>query len=93
MATRYSGSSTEVKPNALASSGISQTAVVSTRLAIAAPFSSALVDFSEISEPRCERMLKLWKISAMLIVRNAIVMPSALSVISQSPDSMKCPMK
>lgn len=38
--------------------------------------------------PRCERMLKLWKISAMLMVTKAMVVPSGLSAISQTPDSM-----
>ena len=46
--------------------------------------------------PRCERMFRLWKISAMDMVRNAIVVPSGLrpfAGISHTPDSMKWPMK
>ena len=43
--------------------------------------------------PRWLRRLKLWKISAMFMVRKAMVMPSALWVISHTPDSMKWPMK
>lgn len=39
--------------------------------------------------PRWLRILKLWQISAMLIVKKAIVVPSALFAISQTPDSMK----
>lgn len=38
-------------------------------------------------------MLNEWKISVMERVRNAIVMPSALEAISQTPDSIKCPVK
>ena len=43
--------------------------------------------------PRCERILNEWNISAMDMVRNAIVVPCALSVIAQVPVSMKCPTK
>ena len=42
---------------------------------------------------RWERMLKLWKISAMFMVRKAMVTPSALWVISHTPLSRKWPTK
>ena len=43
---------------------------------------------------RWERILKLWKISHMLMVRNAMVMPSSDTPlgISKYPTSMQCPM-
>ena len=42
--------------------------------------------------PRWDRMLRLWKISAMDMVTKAIVVPSGLrppAGISHTPDSMK----
>ena len=69
------------------------TPVVSTRLSSMAPQRILLWLWSLNTLPRWERMLKLWKISAMLMVRKAMVMPSALWVISHTPDSMKWPMK
>ena len=38
--------------------------------------------------PRCERMFRLWKISAIDMVRNAIVIPSALFSKVITPCSM-----
>ena len=38
---------------------------------------------------RCERIFRLWKISAIDIVKNAIVMPYSLFVIDHSPVSRK----
>ena len=81
-------SSTLVKPKALARKGTSQTRVVATRLPRAAQLRVLLKPLSVSRLPRWERMLKLWKISAMLMVTKAMVVPSALSVIVQTPDSM-----
>ena len=39
-------------------------------------------------QPRSERILKLWHTSAIDIVKNAIVVPSALSVIVHTPVSI-----
>ena len=43
--------------------------------------------------PLWERMLKLWKISAMDIVKNAMVVPAGLFAIAQVLVSMKFPTK
>ena len=40
-----------------------------------------------------ERMLKEWKISTMLSVRKAMVMPAGDSAIPQVPLSSLCPIK
>ena len=40
-----------------------------------------------------ERMLKEWKISIMLSVRKAIVIPIGESAIAQTPLSIRCPRK
>lgn len=62
--------------------------VVSARLAPAAPTSAQLGVRSVNRLARCARILKLWKISAMLSVRNAIVVPSGEFVTVQTPYSM-----
>ena len=87
-AMRYSLSSTLVKSKALAMNGTSQTRVVAIRLPRAAQLRVLFMLCSVKMLPRCERMLKLWKISAMLMVTKAMVVPSGLSAISQTPDSM-----
>lgn len=48
---------------------------------------------SHLLQRRWERIFRLWKISAMDMVRKAMVMPSALSVIAQTPLSIKWPIK
>ena len=60
---------------------------------MAAPISMILWPGSIKILPRCERILNEWNISAIDMVRNAIVMPSGLSAISHTPLSMKWPMK
>ena len=67
--------------------------VVSARLAAAAPTSAQLGMRSVKMLARCARILKLWKISAMLRVRNAMVVPSGEFVSVQTPYSMWWPMK
>ena len=49
--------------------------------------------FSEASETRRERMLKAWKISVMLSVRKAMVMPSSDCAIAQVPVVMRMAVK
>ena len=56
-------------------------ASVSTSERTAAPQRYLFWHLIENTLCRWERMLKLWKISAMLMVRNAIVTPSALSTM------------
>ena len=63
-AMMYSTSSTLVKPKALARKGTSQTRVVSTKLPAAAMVRGLVQAFMLKRLPRCERILKLWKISA-----------------------------
>ena len=64
------------------------TAVVSSSESAIAPQSMTLWLCSCSTDPRCERMLKEWKISAMDMVRNAIVMPSGLLTNAHWPDSI-----
>ena len=73
--------------------GTSHTTVVATREPTAAIIKALLKVFKAKILPLWERILKLWKISAIDIVKNAMVIPSALFVISQTPASIKCPMK
>ena len=87
-AIAYSMNSTDSNWNALARNGTSHTSVVSRKLPTAAQLSILFMRLSENRLPRWMRMLKLWKISARLMVKNAIVVPSALLAISHTPDSM-----
>ena len=68
--------------------------VVSARLAAAAPTSVQLGVRSVKMLARCARILKLWKISHILMVRKAMVMPSSETPlgISKYPTSMQWPM-
>ena len=63
-------------------------AVVSTKLKSIPPHKKRLCPCMWKMLCRWLRILKLWKISAMLMVRNAMVVPSGLLVISQTPASM-----
>ena len=74
-AVAYSLSPTAVKSNAEARTGISHTAVVRARLTIAAMLSILFMPFILNKLFSLERRLKLWNISAMERVRNAIVVP------------------
>ena len=81
------------KPNAPAIGGIAQTANVAASEPSAASHKVTFCFFMVNKLPLCERMFKLWKISASDIVKNAIVVPCELSVICQLPVSIKCPIK
>ena len=59
--------------------GISMTAVVNARAAIIAPKRTKLCVPRVNIEWRCERILYEWNISAMDIVRKAIVIPQAFA--------------
>ena len=92
----YSLNSTLVKSNAAAMNGTSHTSVVRSSAAKDETSSAQLREPIVKRLPRCERMFRLWKISAMDMVRNAMVVPSGLrpfAGISHTPDSMKWPMK
>ena len=65
----------DVKSNRFATNGISITAVVKRSAAIIEPNSRKLCVFKVKIEFFCERILYEWNISAMLIVRNAMVIP------------------
>ncbi len=93
MAMIYSVKLTEVNPKAPAINGISQTAVVARRETPAAMKRSLFDERREKMLLRWERILMLWNTSAMDMVRNAMVIPSALSVIAHVPDSIKWPTK
>ena len=56
--------------------GTSSTSVTIARAPIMAAQSTLFCDVSRNTLPRTERMLKLWKISHMFMVRKAMVMPS-----------------
>ena len=79
---RYALMSMWAKPKRFERKSTSTTAVVKSSDAAIARY-SALLWLPERSiltdEPRCERILNEWKISHMDIVKNAIVIPSALS--------------
>ena len=49
--------------------------------------------FSDSSEPWRERMLKAWKISVMLRVRKAMVMPAGDWTMAQCPAVMRWAVK
>ena len=66
---------TAVNPKASARKGISHTAVVAASETTAATQSITFWEGREKTERRCERILKLWNISANEIVKNAIVVP------------------
>ena len=69
------------------------TAVVARSDSAMAPHRNQFWFFRVNTDPFWERMLKEWKISAMDMVRKAMVVPSGLFTISQTPLSIKCPMK
>ena len=77
IATPYSVQLTGVNPKALATTGTSSTTVVSTSEPSIAPHSTLLWVGSENTLLRWERILKLWNISHILMVKNAMVMPSS----------------
>ena len=83
-----------VKPKASAMTGTSSTMVVSASAPTIAAQSTLLCPGRVKTLRRCERMLKLWNISHMFIVRNAIVMPWGETPcgISKYPTSMQWPM-
>ena len=84
-AMQYSSRSMGVKSKALANAGISITAVVRIRDAIIAANRNLLWVFKVNREPLRLLIFKEWKISTMESVKNAIVVPSALSTNSQTP--------
>ena len=73
----YSVQLTGVKPKALAMGGTSSTTVVSTREPSMAAQRTLLWPRRVNTLRRWERILKLWKISHMLMVRKAMVIPSS----------------
>ena len=93
-ATPYSVQLTGVKPKALAMTGTSSTSVVRASEPTIAPHSTLLWLGSENTLLRWERILKLWKISHILMVRKAMVIPSSDTPlgISKYPTSMQWPM-
>lgn len=93
-AIAYSVKPTGVKPNALARKGISSTAVVRTREPAMAIQRILLCEGRVKMDLRCERILNEWKISHMLIVRNAIVIPCSEIPwgIAKCPASKEFPM-
>ena len=88
MAMPYSMGSTVVNSKAFAMKGISQTAVVRISDPMAAPIRSQFMDPSLKILPLWDLMFSEWNISAMDIVRKAMVVPSAELVISQVPVCM-----
>ena len=60
------------------------TPAVSRKARAAAPHRTTFYFFSVKMDPRRERMLKAWKISAIDMVRNAMVIPSRLCVKTHS---------
>ena len=92
-ATAYSFQSTGVNPKADAIAGTSSTTVTSSSAAIIAPQSSPFCPFSVNTLRLWERILKLWKISHMFMVRKAMVIPSSEIPCGHSkcPTSMQCP--
>ena len=81
------------KPKAFDRKGMYITAVVNKSESAIAPHRTLLWPFILNTDCVLDLMLNEWKISVMERVRNAIVMPSALEAISQTPDSIKCPVK
>ena len=80
-------------PNAAANGGTNMTAEVRTSARSIEPHSQKFCFPSVNTECSRERILNEWKISTRESVRNAIVIPSGLAVISHLPASIKCPMK
>ena len=72
----YSAQPTGVKPKAAAMGGTSSTTVVRTREPSIAAQRTRLWPRRVNTLRRWDRMLKLWKISHMLMVKKAMVMPS-----------------
>ena len=62
--------------------------MVKTRLASPASSKAQFCVLRANRLSRCERILKLWKISAILIVKKAIVMPSFDCSDAQEPPSI-----
>ena len=81
------------KPNAVANAGTKMTAEVSAKASSSEPQSQPFCFFIVNTERSRERILKAWKSSTSESVKNAMVMPSGLSVIPHFPASIKCPTK
>ena len=92
-ATAYSSRRMGVNPKALARTGTSMTRVVRAREARAARFRALFWPFRVKMLFLWLRIFRLWTISAMERVRNAMVIPSGELAISQTPDSIKWPTK
>ena len=90
----YSVQLTGVKPKALAMGTTSSTTVVSTREPSMAAQRTLLWPRRVNTLRRWDRILKLWKISHMLMVKKAMVMPWGETPrgISKHPASMQWPM-
>ena len=81
------------KENALLRKGTKITAAVISREKTSVPHSHRFYFLRLNREALRERMLKEWKISTMLSVRKAMVMPAGDSAIPQVPLSSLCPIK
>ena len=82
--------------NTSAIGSMKTTALVSSSASANEPQSHMFCPFLAKMLPCWVRMLKLWKISARFIVKNAMVMPcglAALPITFHVPRSRKCPMQ
>ena len=93
MAIRYWVKVMGVKEKARFSAGMNMTAAVTSRENASVSHSMPFCFSMENREATRERMLKEWKISIMLSVRNAMVMPTLESAIIQRPCSILQPTK
>ena len=90
---RYSSQPIATIPKMFATAGMRTTTEVRSRERIPAPQSHLFCPLMVKIEPWSERILKEWNTSHIARVRNAIVVPWILSVISKFPVSNQCPMK
>ena len=91
--TRYSVRVTGWKEKAAFRPGIKITAAVTRKEKARVPHSHGFY-FLRLNRDRIrERRLKEWKISIMLRVRKAMVMPTGDSATAHPPVSNRCPMK
>ena len=93
MAAAYSVMVRARKEKARLRNGTKITAAVISTEKISVPQSHLFCFFSPNSDRVRDRMLKEWKISIMLSVRKAMVMPVADSAMPQTPFSSRYPTK
>ena len=87
IATRYSSQPMATMPKSFAIGSMSTTSEVRRRESAPAPQSQRFCPLIVKMEPWRERILKEWKTSHIASVRNAMVVPWTLSVISKVPVS------